>query len=136
MLTATRYLLFALGIFLGFFLLIGLYWVWGISISRIGIVYLAGYFLFVVGLIASPWWSRHAAIISSAGIAILLISLGIRIFFPPSGSLMNLITLPGGTHPRLLNRIFDEQDMVLFGAKIAPSIGFVSQREYQSLIPN
>ena len=35
----------------------------------------------------------------------------------------------------MLNRIFNEQDMVLFGSQIAPSIGFVSQREYQSLIP-
>lgn len=136
MLTATRYLLFALGIFLGFILLIVLYLSWGVSISRIGIVYLAGYFLIVAGLIASPWWPRRGLTISLAGIVILILSMGLRILFPASGTQMNLVTLPGGTRPRLPNRIFDEQDMVLFGAKIAPSVGFVSQREYQSLIPN
>jgi len=136
LLIALRYLLFALGIFLGISLLIVLYWAWGISISRIGLIYLASCFLIVFGLIFSPWWPRRALLLLSAGIVILILSVGIRILFPSSGSQMNLVTLPSGSGPRWLNRIFDEQDMVLFGAKIAPSVGFVSQREYQSLIPN
>ncbi len=48
---------------------------------------------------------------------------------------MNIITLPGPSSPRLLTRIFDEQDIVLFGAKVAPSVGFVSPLEYKNLLP-
>jgi pimeloyl-ACP methyl ester carboxylesterase len=48
---------------------------------------------------------------------------------------MNIITLPGPANPRLLTRLFDEQDIVLFGAKIAPSVGFISPLEYKDLVP-
>jgi pimeloyl-ACP methyl ester carboxylesterase len=46
---------------------------------------------------------------------------------------MNLMTLPSQSDPRLLNRLLDEQDVVLFGAKIAPYLGAISWLEKQSL---
>jgi hypothetical protein len=98
-------------------------------------VYLIGYLLVVFGLICAPWLHRQALILSLTGIAILVVIVTIRILLPPSGSQMKLITLPGPSAPRLLTRIFDEQDIVLFGAKVAPSVGFVSPLEYRNLIP-
>jgi hypothetical protein len=131
----SRYTLFALGWFLAIPLLAILFISKGISISPTGILYLAGCFLVAAGLIGAPWLHRRALLLSLTGVGILLITVTIRIFFPPSGSQMNLITLPGPSRPRLLTRIFDEQDIVLFGAKVAPSVGFVSPLEYKGLIP-
>jgi hypothetical protein len=131
---ASRYLLFTLGLLLAIPLLAVLYLSVGIPVSPTGIVYLIGYFLIVLGLICSQWLHRWALLLSMAGISILFVTVAIRILFPPSGSKMNLMTLPGPSSPRLLTRIFDEQDIVLFGAKVAPAIGFVSSTEYEDLI--
>ena len=46
---------------------------------------------------------------------------------------MNLIALPSQSGPRLLNRILNEQDVVLFGAQIAPYLGAISPTEKYSL---
>jgi predicted esterase len=132
---AFRYLFFTLGLLLAVPLLSILYLSLGIPISPIGIVYLVAYSLLVLGLIGAPWFHQWGLIMSLTGIAILLLTASVRILFPPSGSQMNLIILPGPSSPRLLTRVFDEQDIVLFGAKIAPSVGFVSSREYKDLIP-
>jgi hypothetical protein len=130
-----RSLLFALGILFAVPLLVILYLSIGIPISSIGTLYLIGYFLIVCGLISTPWLRQRALILSLTGIALLLVTVLVRVLFPPSGSQMILITLPGPTAPRLLTRIFDEQDIVLFGAKVAPAVGFVSPLEYKNLIP-
>ena len=132
---AFRYLLFTLGLLLAIPLLVVFFLSRGIPISSTGIIYLTGYFLTVFGLILAPWLRQRALVLSLTGIVILLITASIRILFPPSGSRMNLITLPGPSAPRLLTRVFDEQDIVLSGARIAPSIGFVSRLEYENLIP-
>jgi predicted alpha/beta hydrolase family esterase len=128
-------LLFALGILFAVPLLVILYLSIGIPISSIGTLYLIGYFLIVCGLISTPWLRQRSLILSLTGIAILLLTVLVRVLFPPSGSQMILITLPGPTAPRILTRILDEQDIVLFGAKVAPSVGFVSPLEYKNLIP-
>jgi dienelactone hydrolase len=132
---AFRTLFFTLGLLLAVSLLSILYLSAGISISPSGVIYLIGCSLLVSGLICAPWLQRWGLILSLGGIVLLLITASIRILFPPSGSKMNLITLPGPTNPRLLTRLFDEQDIVLFGAKAAPSIRFVSPLEYKDLIP-
>jgi hypothetical protein len=128
-------LYFVLGLLFAIPLLSLFYLSIGIPISPSGIIYLLGYSLLVVGLICSPWLHRRALILSLTGTAILLLTAFIRILFPPSGSNMRLITLPGPSSPRFLTQLFDERDIVLFGAKVAPSVGFVSPREYKGLIP-
>lgn len=132
---AFRTLIFALGLLLAIPLLIILYLSVGIPISLSGIVYLIGYSLLVSGLLCAPWLPRWALSLSGAGIGILLLTASLRMLFPPAGSKLSLITLPGPSRPRLLTRLFDEQDIVLFGAKAAPSVGFVSPLEYKDLIP-
>ena len=62
-----------------------------------------------------------------------LVTLVIRITLPASGTQMNMITLPSQSGPRLLNRIFNEQDAVLFGAQVAPYLGAISSAEKESL---
>ena len=132
---AFRYLSFTLGLLLAVPLLSILYLSLGISVSPTGIVYLAAYSLLVLGLIGAPWFHRWALIVSLTGIVILFATILVRILFPPSASQMNMITLPDPSNSRILTRVFDEQDIVLFGAKVAPSVGFVSPLEYKDLIP-
>ena len=132
---AFRYLFFTLGLLLAIPLLSILYLSIGIPISPTGIIYLASYSLLVLGLIGAPWIDRWGLIVSLTGIAILFVTASVRILFPPSGSQMNLITLPGPSSSRILTRIFNEQDIVLLGAKVAPSVGFVSPLEHKDLIP-
>ena len=133
--SALRIFCFTLGLLLAIPLLSILYLSIGIPITPSGIIYLFGYLLLIIGLICVPWLQKRALILSLSGLSILLLTASIRLLFPPSGSTMNLITLPGPSAPRLLTRVFDEQDIVLFGAKVAPSVGFVSPLEYQGLLP-
>jgi pimeloyl-ACP methyl ester carboxylesterase len=43
--------------------------------------------------------------------------------------------LPDQSGPRWLNRIFDEQDIVLFGARIGGYLGLVTRTESEGLVP-
>jgi len=112
---AFRYLFFTLGLLLAIPLLSILYLSIGFPISPTGIIYLVAYSLLVLGLICAPWFHRWGLIVSLTGIVILFVTASVRILFPPSGSQMNLITLPGTSSSRILTRIFNEQDIVLFG---------------------
>ena len=102
-------------------------------VSPAGIIYLFSYFLIVLGLLVAPWRLSLSSASLLAGSTLAIITVAIRIIFPPSGTQMNLITLPGQARPRLLNRIFNEQDIVLFGAQVAPYMGAISPTEKKSL---
>ena len=131
--TTLRYLLFLLGLllilpFLG--LLVPLP---RTPVSPVGTMYLLSYFLILAGMLFSPWRPQASSLFIVVGVAIALITMTIRFIFPPAGTRMNLITLPGPSRPRLLTRLMDEQDIVLFGARVAPYVGLVSRQEANSL---
>ncbi len=124
-----RYILPVLGIFLSLPLIVLLLFIPTTPVSSTGIIYLLGYFLIALGMICVPWWSGRSLILILTGGMLALTTAAGRIMFPPSGTQMNMITLPGQTGPRLLNRIFNEQDIVLFGAQVAPYLGAISPSE-------
>ena len=128
-----RYFLFACGMLIAIPLILLLWFLPTTPVSPAGIIYLFSYFLIVVGLLIAPWRSSLSSAFLLAGSTLAIITVGIRIFLPPSGTRVNLITLPGQARPRLLNRIFNEQDIVLFGAQAAPYMGAVSPSEKKSL---
>ena len=128
-----RYILLVFGIFISPLLIILLLFTPTTPVSPVGIIYLLSYFLIVVGMICAPWWSDRSFALILVGGAIACATVIIRTIFPPSGTRMNLITLPGSSGPRLLNRILNEQDVVLFGAQITPYLGAISSSEKQSL---
>jgi hypothetical protein len=105
----------------------------GTPVSPIGVIYLPSYSLIVLGMIFAPWRSRRSSVFLLAGITITSVTIVIRLLFPPAGTRLNLMTLPSGSGPRLLSRLLDEQDVVLFGAKIAPYLGAISPSEMTSL---
>ena len=131
--TTFRYLLLGLGLFISLPLLVLFSFVPETPVSSIGIVYLLSYSLIVLGLVVAPWFPRQSSVSILAGLIIAFVAVTTRLLFPPSGARMNLLTLPGGSGPRLLNRIFDEQDIVLFGAQVAPYLRAISPSEKRSL---
>jgi len=102
-------------------------------ISLVGSLYLVSYFLIVAGLISAPWQRNRSFVFILVGSTIVFAAFTLRTLFPPSGTHINLMTLPGPSGPGLLNRILDEQDVVLFGAQVAPYLGAISASERESL---
>jgi hypothetical protein len=96
-------------------------------------IYLFSYALVILGMIFAPWKSRYSSTLIRLGITFAVVSMTIRILFPPSGTTMNLVTLPSQSGPRLLSRLLDEEDVVLFGTQVAPYLGAISPLEKESL---
>ena len=128
-----RYLLFAFGLLASLPLIGLLLFVPRTSVSSAGILYLLSYVLIVLGMTTVPWWRDRSTIFILIGSAIGFLTIMARMLFPPAGTHVNLMTLPGQSGPRLLNRIFNEQDVVLFGAQVAPYFGAISPSEQISL---
>ena len=102
-------------------------------VSAVGWIYLLSYLLIVLGMVSAPWQSGRFVVLTLLGITMCLVTVAVRLMFPPAGTHMNMITLPSQSGPRLINRIFDEQDVVLFGAQVAPYLGAISRSEKDSL---
>ena len=128
-----RYSLPGVGILISLPLLVLLLFIPTTPVSTVGILYLLSYLLLVIGMICAPWQRGHSFVFMLAGSALAFTTIAIRTIIPPSGTQMNLITLPGPSGPRLLNRILNEQDVVLFGAQVAPYLGAISPSEETSL---
>ena len=133
--TLLRYLLPAFGMILSLPLLVILSVLPGTPVTAVGIIYLLSYVLIVLGMLFAPLgWNRSVAFLLGGGI-LALVTILIRILFPVSGSHLNMISLPANSGPRLLNRILNERDAVLFGARIGPYFGVITPTEKKSLIP-
>lgn len=133
--TLLRYLLLALGILLSLPVLGILSVLPGTPITLLGLVYLLSCLLVILGLLFAPLrLSRSFALILTGGI-LALGAICARIAFPPSGSHLNMLTLPSNSRPRLLNRVLNERDAVLFGARIGPYFGVITPSERKDLLP-
>ena len=128
-----RYILLVSGVFISVPLIVLLLFIPTTPLSPLGMIYLLSYFLIVMGMICAPWWLKRSILLILAGGLLAFTTIALRILFPPSGTHMNMITLPGQTGPRLLDRVFNEQDIVLFGAQVAPYMRAISSSEKKSL---
>src|SRR5215470_11638426 len=54
-------------------------------ITFVGLLYLLGCILIVSGMISARWW-RRSAILALLGTSLLLVTLAVRMIFPPSGT--------------------------------------------------
>ena len=133
LLSILRYIVFIAGIFISLPLLVLLLFIPRTPVSAVGILYLLSSLLIVTGMIGAPWWSGRSFALILAGSALAVATMALRILFPPTGEQMNLVSLPGKSGTRLLNRILNEQDIVLFGAQVAPYLGAISPAEKNSL---
>ena len=135
MLILFRYFLLAIGILISLPLLIFLILIPKTPISSIGILYLLAYLLIALGLVCAPWWARRSPLFMLAGSTIAAVTMTARLIAPPTGTQIYMMTLPAQSGPRLVNRILNEQDAVMFGSQVGPYIGFISPAEQKSLIP-
>lgn len=103
-------------------------------ITLVGFIYLLGCIIIVSGMISAPWWRRMSPALLTLGVVLIFATLIPRLVFPPSGSRLSMVTLPDESQPRWLNRIFDEQDIVVFGARVSPFLGMVTRKESVGLI--
>jgi hypothetical protein len=104
-------------------------------ITLVGSLYLIGGILIVAGTISAPWWRRGSPTLALLGTTLILAIIALRMLFPPSGSRLVLTSLPSHSGAHWLNRIFDEQDVVLFGARVGLLLGFISPAENNGLVP-
>ena len=104
-------------------------------ITLTGAAYLCASTLIVLGVISAPWRQKRYRGLTRLGLALLLFIVGIRSALPPPGAGMILTTFPTQRRARWLNRLFDEQDIVLFGERLAARSGvLVSAREDDQLL--
>jgi predicted esterase len=135
LLTLFRYFLLALGILGSLPLLVLLILIPKTPISSGGLLYLLSYILIVVGLICAAWWPGRSTAFILAGSMVALVTMTVRLLSPPLGTKLYILTLPDQSAPRLVYRILNEQDAVLFGSQVVPYLGFLSPAEQASLIP-
>jgi pimeloyl-ACP methyl ester carboxylesterase len=103
-------------------------------ITLAGTGYLCACTLVVLGAISAPWRQERGRGLMRIGMAILLAIITIRSIIPPASTSLILTSFPAQRGARWLNRIFDEQDIVLFGEQVAARIGgLVSAREHSQL---
>lgn len=103
-------------------------------VSPLGIIYLLSYILIVMGMLFAPLGLRRSFAFILMGGILALATIAIRIAFPAAGSRLDMITLPGKSGPRLLNRVLNERDAVLFGTQVSPYFGFITSNEKKSLV--
>jgi hypothetical protein len=133
--TLIRCLLLAFGMLAAVPLLVVLFLLPSTPITFVGSLYLLGSLLIVAGMISAPWRRRHSSALVLLGTGLILATFALRIVFPPSASRLVLTTFPDQSGPRWWNRILNEQDVVLFGARLAPSLGLILPAENTGLLP-
>jgi pimeloyl-ACP methyl ester carboxylesterase len=134
-LSIIRYLVFIVGLFASLPFLVFIFLLPTTPITSTGCIYLIACLVIVSGLISTPWLRRGSLALSSIGGVLIIVTVLLRMAFPPLGSHIILMTLPDQSGPRWLNRIFDEQDFVLFGARLGPYLRLVTKTESNGLVP-
>jgi len=104
-------------------------------ITLVGSLYLIGGILIVAGMIGATWWRHGSRTLALLGTTLILAIIVVRMLFPPSGSRLFLTSLPSQSGSHWLNRIFNEQDVVLFGARVGRQLGLISPAENNGLVP-
>jgi pimeloyl-ACP methyl ester carboxylesterase len=131
--TLIRCLLLAVGMLAAVPLLVVLFLLPSTPITFVGSLYLLGCILIAAGVIGAPW--RRFSALVLLGTSLILATMALRMVFPPSGSRLALTTFPTQSGPRWWNRILNEQDVVLFGTRLAPYLGLISPAENNGLLP-
>lgn len=99
MLTVFRYALLICGILIGLPLLVFLSLLPKTPISFVGTVYRVSDFRIVAGMIFAPWQQGLSFVLIFIGCTIALITITFRTLFPPLGTHINRVTLPGPSVP-------------------------------------
>ena len=99
-----------------------------------GAAYSLGLFVLLVGLVTLPSRVDRRRGIARAGIAILVLTGGVRVATSARGE---TAAMHAGTDasPRVLNRILDEEDVAVTGARTLIAIGGLTDPDVRELVP-
>jgi pimeloyl-ACP methyl ester carboxylesterase len=103
-------------------------------ITLLGAAYLTASVLGVVALLTLPWRRHRLRWLGRLACGSIVIIAGLRIAAQPGAATLRVVTGPGIGGPRWANLLFDEQDIVLFGERVAARLGLVSPREDAGLV--
>lgn len=135
MIAVLRYFLFTIGILISIPIVFMLFLLPNTPISFVGVLYLFSVLAINIAMLVSPWRPQWSVRVILAGTVLILFTITTRVIFPPTGSQIKIITLPSKSEVRLLNRIFNEQDVVFFGTQALAHLGGISPIEENSLLP-
>lgn len=130
-----RYCICVVGIFAALPFLLFVCLLPSTPVTPTGAVYLGACLAIAGGMCSVPWLRRGSLALAGLGAGLILVTLGLRLAFPPLGTHLTLMTLPDQSGPRWPDRIFDEQDVVVFGARLGPSLGLITRTESSGLVP-
>jgi predicted esterase len=103
-------------------------------ITLSGLGYLVSGLVLSIGLIAAPWRQQLGRGITPISLGLILLTASLRLVTPSSSTMM-VTALPAAS-PRWLNHLIAEQDLVLFGERLAALSGRVlSVAEDADLVP-
>jgi hypothetical protein len=130
-----RYLLFLLGLLLALPMVAVTVLAFDLPVTISGIGYMLGCLLAISGLIMAPWTGKYASVLILSGITVIAVVAGTRLVMAGryDNSNLRLVSLPPGTGTRWINRIIDEQDLLIFGEAIFHRIGGDSPGEHEGL---
>lgn len=106
-------------------------------ITPSGAAYLVAAALVAGGLCVVPWLGARALWVPAGGVGLALVVAGLRLATVgvAEPGPVRVIVLPADSGTRWLNRLVDEQDVLLFGSRLMRLIGGVSAREHAGLTP-
>jgi hypothetical protein len=98
-------------------------------ITLVGAGYLAAAVLLVVALLTLSWRRQRFRWLGRLALLGLVLIATLRLAVPAKETSLTALTGPEGDGARWVSRLFDEQDIVLFGERVASRLGLISARE-------
>ncbi len=125
-----KFLLFLLGLILVLPLSVLSFLAFSVPITISGMFTLIGCWLVAVAGLCAPWQKKYALGLGMIGVVLVLGVFTARSVLITRSNTLELVTLPGERSGRLLTRLFDERDVVLFALPVARMLGLVTSQEY------
>lgn len=98
-------------------------------ITTSGLCYTLAVVVITAGLLVASWRTTIGAWLLAVGGTALVATATVRVYVGGDGTTARLITLPDGGSTRWVNRLIHEQDLSLFGARVAALTGVALSRD-------
>ncbi len=111
-------------------------WTIHTPITASGACYLLGALVTTVGALSAPWRRHRSRGLIRLGLVLLAGTAASRLLLLSYSTSVRLTTFPHHRNSRWVNRLFDEQDVALFGARLLSSTNtFLTSSEAVDLVP-
>ena len=104
-------------------------------ITLSGLLYLLGCGLVVAGTLTASWRRHSYRWIGRTGCLLLAMVAAARLWSTAQSSTVTILTLPAHGRARWINRLIDEQDVALVGARVLAIARLTTPRERHDLVP-